>query len=64
MSDIRVVFLVLALLPARVLAQSSELAPPPLIEAAQESESVGPSVPEVARPPRVVTEAEWGPEPR
>jgi hypothetical protein len=63
-SDIRVVLLVLGLFPGVVLAQSTELQPPPLIgvEEVAEGEQAA-SVPPEALPSRSAAEVEWAPEP-
>lgn len=63
MSDIRVVLLVLALVPGRVLAQSPEPVPPPLVEASEEVEAEDAPVPEAALPSRAVAEAQGQSEP-
>ena len=66
MSDIRVVRLVLALLPGTGLAQSSELAPPPLIEApdvVDVAEVAEDPAPDLALSVSAVPVSEWSPDP-
>ncbi len=63
MSDTRVVLLVLALLPGVVLAQSADLAPPPLVEAPAAEEAPEAPVPDEALPSSAVPEAVWRPDP-